>query len=260
MIKNQDTHDQIFKTALKEIPALHRLYDQHKIDLAIITGSFSRGHHDDHSDIDLFVIVPYAAEVEENLLIEYSFMISIDGSERKVEISFVTTERLERERTEKCHIFWWHDAVCVYSRTPYFEQVLNELKNYTEEELKDKFATLNFQFKLGELDLRKSMKRNEEDELGRNMIYYDCLRIFMELILLSQKTLRRFTGFTTVLMTQNKELYSYLNVTPSSFQNQLEILSHLGTVIDKILLENGFSPEEVDGWDRLGLPRLIFQK
>lgn len=253
-------YEDIFHIACEKVSVVGRLRDASLIDVALVTGSYARGANDEYSDIDLFLVVPLSVQRDHELLPEYTFDLERDGKIKKVEISFVATEKLRIDQTSKSHIFWWHDAICVYARNDELREVFLRASRYTEDEKKDELWTLHFQLKLGTYDYDKTLKRRPDDRVCLDMIYYDCMRIFLQFTLLSSGIVRRFTNYTRELQKIDPDLYEYLNNVMYEASSQRESLGRMGSIIDTSLLGLGFSEQEVAEWWSHNLTRLKFQK
>lgn len=253
-------YEEIFKATCDKVPVLGILKARDLIDLAAITGSFARGEHDDYSDVDLFIVIPLAIQKQYKLLPEYTEQITIDSSTYKVEVSFVTTRKLKLGQESKSHIFWWRNAICVYAREPKFRSMLDKAANYSSAQKADTLWTLHFQFKLGLYDFEKAMKRRKDDTICQDLVYYDCIRTFLELMLVSSDTIRRFTNFTAKVAEQYPEHYAYIREIKSDSASRYHALKHLSSVIDETLIRYGFSTEEVTDWGAHNLTKLTFQR
>lgn len=252
--------DTIFRETLVNIPVLDEIEKLGLIDLAMITGSYARGEFDNKSDIDLFIVLPLAVEQQYGLLPEYSFELQVDANRRLVEVSFVTTEKLTRDQTSKSHIFWWHDARLVFIKDQSVHDMFIKAASYSEAEWHDTLWTLNFQFKLGMYDFAKAVDRAPEDVLRMSIVYYDCLRIFMECLLLSKDIVRRFTGYIQHLRSVEPEFAAYLDTVSSDIEMRQAALDACSQRLDQALLEAGFDRSEVVEWNKHNLTRLTFQK
>lgn len=253
-------HNTIFEQTFAAIPILSTLKEDGVIDLVILTGSYIARTHDAQSDIDLFVVVPLQAEEHYALAAEYTHQLLVDGIVRKIEVSFVATEKLVRDQHAKTHIFWWHNAVVLFSKNKKILTMFNKASSYSSAEWLDALWTLNFQFKLGVYDYEKIVVRRPQDIVGTDIVYNDTLKIFLNFMVLSRKTIVRFTSFTREFAETEPEILSYLQSVSSESASRRKALEHCNDILEMRLHEIGFKKEEIENWTQHGLSRLTFQK
>lgn len=256
----KESGDYFFKKSLEEIPVLRKIREKKLIDLVILTGSFVRKNSDAISDIDLFIVLPLKVQKKFKLKPEYSFKTNISIKKILIEISFVTTEKLLNDQFTKQHIFWWNNAICIFFKNKTILSAFNRASRYTKEELKDKYWTLGFQFKLGMYDFEKISRRCQKDILTSSIIYFDSIRIFIEFYLLTNNVIRRFNWFSSELKKVDKKLFIDLDNVKYDCSARKQMMKKCNQIIDKKLLLCGFKKEDIVNWNKSNLTRLTFQK
>lgn len=251
---------EVFYEAVMGIPIVGEMMNAGKIDLAIFTGSFVKGNSFVNSDIDLFLVVPLKVQTEFSLKPEYTFNFTFDGNVHPVEISFVTTEKLLSDQYSKSFMFWWDNSIEVYSRDRKFSDALQNASEMKDEDLKDKLWTANFLFKLGMYDIEKNSKRFSEGNITSNIVYYDCLKNFVDFYLLTKRVVTRFSSFEQELVKLEPDFFLNSEHLADTFHNKKVVLGKCNEIIDSLLLQFGFSQEEVENWSQCNLTRLTFQK
>jgi predicted nucleotidyltransferase len=250
----------LFKESVDRIPDLKRIKNKNLVDLVVLTGSVVRGNSDASSDIDLFFVVPLATEKKYKLKPEYSFNYIINKKDTKIEISFVTTEKLINDQITKNHIFWWYKSIPVYYKNKSILNILQKASNYSKEEYLDKLWTLNFMFKLGIYEFEKNTKRFGENNLTASIIYFDCIRNFTEFYLLTKRKIIRFNSFEQELNKIDKSFFDNQNFMIIDLSARKKILENCNSKIDELLLANKFKKAQIENWSSFGLTHLNFQK
>lgn len=251
---------EILQKATEIIPDIQSLVTDNVIDLVILTGSFVKGQELIKSDVDLFIIIPLSIEVKYKLKPEYIFELNKNEKNYQIEISFVTTEKLLSDQYSKNFMFWWNESIEIFSKSKILSDALLNASEYKDCELKEKIWTLNFLFKLGIYDIEKNSIRFPEGNLTNAIVYYDCLKNFTELYLLSKGIVSRFSSFEQSLNNTGDDFFLKKIHSANTFEIRMEVLNKCNNIIDEILLKFNFSKDEVINWNKCNLTKLNFQK
>lgn len=224
--------------------------------LVILTGSVVQGNKDSFSDLDLFVIVPYKNQIKYRLSPEYTY--KYEGID--IEISLVTTEKLESDQITKKHVYWWKGSVPIVFTDKKYLSVLKKSGMFSKEDVKDHLWTLMVLFEMNIVDMERIVKR--ADVLSFNLNLYDCLRLFGEFILLDIGIAKRFKWYGKMI----EENFPAISGKIKKITNEedprkvLTKLKELRVYYKEVLAKKGFTKNELDNWSRYNLKRLLFQR
>lgn len=224
--------------------------------LVILTGSVVQGNKDSFSDLDLFVIVPYKNQIKYKLSPEYAY--KYQGVD--IEISLVTTEKIEFDQLTKRHVYWWKGSVPISVTNKKYLSVLKKAGAFSREDKRDHLWTLMVLFEMNIVDMERIVERG--DVLSFNLNLYDCLRLFGEFMLLHIGISKRFKWYGKLLEENFPDISKKLKgITEEKDQGKaLFLLKELRTHYKEVLGKNGFSKNELDNWSGYNLKRLLFQR
>lgn len=262
-MKLTDTRSRAIATAKKFVnaelikcPWFKKLHELKAYSMVVLTGSVVQGNKDDFSDLDLFVIVPYKNQVKFRLSPEY--ICRYDGV--NIEISLVTTEKLESDQLTKRHVYWWRGAVPISTTDKKYFSVLKKAGSFSHKEVRDHLWTLMALFEMNIVDMERLVER--KDKLSFNLNLYDCLRLFSEFLLLSIGVSKRFKWYGKLVQENFPDVYE--KIMKMSNQKDLSLallkIKELRIYHRDILLKNGFRKEELENWSLYNLKRLLFQR
>lgn len=233
-----------------------KLHADKAYSLVILTGSVVQGNKDRFSDLDLFVIVPYKNQVRYRLSPEYAY--KYEGVD--IEISLVTTEKLESDQMTKKHAYWWKGSVPIVFTDKKYLPVLKKAGMFSKEDVRDHLWTLMVLFEMNIVDMERIAER--ADALSFNLNLYDCLRLFGEFILLDIGITKRFKWYGKLI----EENFPAISGKIKKITNEedprkaLAKLKELRAYYKEVLAKNGFTKNELDNWSGYNLKRLLFQR
>ena len=244
------------KEELIKIPWFKRLHADGAYSLVILTGSVVQGGKDSFSDLDIFVIVPYKNQIKYKLSPEYTYKYQ----EIDIEISLVTTEKLELDQSTRKHIYWWKESVPIITTDKKHLSILKKAGTLSKEDKKDHLWTLMCLFEMNIVDMERIIQRR--DLLSFNLNLYDSLRLFGEFILLDINVVKRFKWYGKLLEENFPVLSKKIkNITEEkNLKKALSLLKELRRYHADVLAKNGFTKTEIDNWSKYNLKRLLFQR
>lgn len=233
-----------------------KLHADKAYSLIILTGSVVQGNKDSFSDLDLFVIVPYKNQVKYKLSPEYTY--KYEGV--AIEISLVTTEKLESDQMTKKHVYWWKGSVPIVFTNKKYLSVLKKAGTLSREDVKDHLWTLMVLFEMNIVDMERIVER--ADPLSFNLNLYDCLRLFGEFMLLDIGIAKRFKWYGKLIEENFPAISGKINEITNEKDSRKALikLKELRVCHKEMLAKNGFTKNELDNWSGYNLKRLLFQR
>ncbi len=248
--------NEFVRAVLISEPWFSELYKNQDYSLLILTGSTVQGNKDSFSDLDLFLVVPYASEIKYKLSPEYTYLFK----KISIEVSLVTTEKLVSDQKTKKHVHWWKNSVPLLYVSDDLIKTLEEAGSMSIEDKKDHLWTLMCLFEMNIVDMERIIERN--DVLSFDLNLYDCLRIFCEFMLLDLDIMKRFKWYGKLMSDFYPQIFEELRLVTSEhdYSARLNLLKNFRGYFTITLNKNGFSEQETSEWYKHNLTRLLFQK
>lgn len=232
------------------------LHESQAWDLFVLAGSHARGDAHDESDIDLFLILPHAAQRTHQIapVHEYEF----EG--RRFEISKTTTEKLRLSTEDKRNLFWWHRTHLVRSNNPSAEDWHRHASTHTDDEIRD---LLWNNYCLFEIERESNLPACAaiEDELGVRLCFSNCLRFALEAALIARRDFVTMKQQGRLLRKHRPDVYDQLlrAAAHSSVEQKLSDLRIIREQMIADLLSHGFDINEINAWDQHHVERFLHQ-
>lgn len=237
-------------------PWFAALHEVQAWDLFILAGSYARGDEKETSDIDLFLVLPHAAQRTYQIapVHEYKF----DGCH--FEISKTTTEKLKISAEDKRNLFWWHRTHLIRSNSPSAADWHRQASAPSEEEVQD---LLWNNYCLFEIERESNLPAclAEQDELGVQLCYANCLRLALDSALIARRDFVTTKQQGRLLRKHRPEIYEQLlqAASRSSVEQKIADLVIIREQMVGDLIEHGFGRKEIDAWDQYHLDRFLHQ-
>lgn len=243
------------KETLEQEDWFSQLIRDKACDLLLLTGTALEQVADKFSDIDIFLICKYEAQIKHSLKPVYTYKYG----ENLIEISMLTTEKLLGDRYNKENIHWWHHADIVKIYNKELEQALYQASNLTKKEYLDRLWTNFVYFEINSVDIDKQIKRKEL--LSARLLFNENIKLAIDSELTCKSEFPSWKQSGRVLKNINNDLYNKI----LQFQNfndfkKLRVYNiKLKQHIVSILKNNGFSEHEINDWENCNLEKITFQ-
>lgn len=232
------------------------LHENHAWDLFILAGSHARGDAHDASDIDLFLILPHAAQRAHQIAPVHEYIF--DGC--RFEISKTATEKLKTSAEDKRNLFWWHRTRLVRSNNPDAEGWHQRASTPSEDEVRD---LLWNNYCLFEIERESNLPACAamQDELGVRLCYSNCLRFALDSALVAQRDFVTTKQQGRLLRKRRPDVYDQLlhAATGSSPAEKNADLVIIREQMVADLIEHGFKAREINAWHEHHLERFLHQ-
>ncbi|OHA21965.1 MAG: hypothetical protein A3C72_01040 [Candidatus Taylorbacteria bacterium RIFCSPHIGHO2_02_FULL_43_32b] len=249
----------ICKSFIKEILEkedwFRQLVNDKACDLLLLTGTATEQTKDVFSDIDIFLVCKYDAQVKYSLK-----PVQIYKHKGEVfEISILSTEKLFNDKYHKESIHWWHHTYIIKSYNKEAVKALSRASRLTKKEFLDRLWTNFVYFKINTADIEKQIKRKEP--LSVKLLFNENIKLVIDSELVCNGEFPSWKQFGRVLQRIDKNLYGKIlevqnfNDFKELWDNNTQLQSH----IIKILKDNGFPIDEINNWENCNLERITFQ-
>ncbi len=237
-------------------PWFVNLHEQNAWDLFVLAGSHARGDAQKSSDIDLFLVLPHAAQRKHKVAAVHDY--EFEGFH--FEISKTTTEKLQKSTLDKRNLFWWHQTKLVRSNNTNAANWHLQAATHTIEEVKD---LLWNNFCLFEIERSSNLLScvSNKDELGVQLCTANCLRIALDSALIAHGSFVTTKHQGRLLNKLKPEAYKLFLVaaTHDNMTQKIEDLDLIREYLINDLLEWGFNIFEINAWDKYNSERFLHQ-
>jgi hypothetical protein len=232
-----------------------QLVESKNCDLLILTGTALEQVGDKFSDIDIFLVCKYEAQIK-------YFLKPVNVFRYKqylIEISIVSTEKLFNDVYNKGNIYWWSNSCIIKSYNEEAEKAFYQANHLTKREYLDRLWTNFVCFNINSFDINKQIKR--EEPLSVKLLFNENIKLIIDSELTCKLRFPSWKQFGRVLKKVNNDLYNeilqYQNFNDFkelSFYN-MQLKKH----ITNILKNNGFTKNEINNWENCNLEKITFQ-
>ncbi|MDI6820888.1 MAG: hypothetical protein QMD65_01790 [Patescibacteria group bacterium] len=232
-----------------------QLVNKGACDLLLLTGTATRGTKDSFSDIDMFLVCKYKAQVKHSL--KPVRLYAYRGEQ--IELSVVATEKLFNDQFNKENLYWWHKTHIIKSYNKTAQKTLSKASRLSKKEFLDRLWTDFVRFEINSSDIEKQIKRDEP--MSVNLLFNENIKLVADSILVSRGEFPQYKWFGDVLKLKDPKLYKTI-IRAQHSKNFMQIKRHdtkLKRIIVKILKQNGFTEKEISNWENCNLKRIIFQ-
>ncbi len=240
---------------LKKTEGFTHLFEDGACDLLLLAGTTVERSKDNLSDVDIFLICKYEAQIKYSLK-----PVQIFNYKGEIfEVSVLSTEKIFNGRYNKDDIHWWHHTYIIESYSEKAEKALSQASVLSKKEFLDRLWTNFVYFKINTCDIEKQIKRGEL--LSVNLLFGENIKLVIdsELICLGEFPSKK--QFGSVLKLHNEKLYKEI-LQAQKFSNLVELKLYndkMETHLSSLLMNNDFSEEEIKDWENCNLTRITFQ-
>jgi len=224
-------------------------------DLLLLTGTTANKMEDRFSDLDLFIVSPYRAQIKHKL--EPVRVYKFEG--KNIELSAVSTEKLFNDQRNKENLYWWHDIRVIKSYNKDAEGAIRKASTLSKREFLDRLWTNLVRFEINSLDITKQIRR--EEQFSIRLLFNENIKLVADTMLVYKRKFPQLKWFGGVLRRENPELYRKLILVQRAkgIQRIIQYNRELKIILTKILKNSGFTDDEINNWDKCNLARIIFQ-
>ncbi len=224
-------------------------------DLLLLVGTSVRNFKDLFSDIDIFIVCGYKAQIRH--MLKPVKIYNYDGA--KIELSAVSTEKLFNDIYTKENLHWWHKAKIIKSFNNEAKKALRKASTLSKKEFLDRIWTDFASFEINSFNMEKQMKRNEP--LSVRLLFFENVKFAIDALLADSGEYHHSKGFGFALKQINKKVYDdILKIQEiKDFNNIRSFNTKIRKDIIGVLENNGFTKKEIEKWGECNLKRLIFQ-
>lgn len=207
----------------------------------MLTGSTVYESIGNHRDIDLILFIPKSADEE----FDVPHVLSSEYRGEKIEMNVMTDERLERAAKRKDYLDTFSNGRVVWAESERVEKLINEAGRVTEKDKRAILWTNYCQFMIDGSAQKRDLGPVSDDILTEKRV-----RLFTESMLADADVFVREKWFGEILSDIDDEAYELA---------KRKDIDGIGERFRELLLENGFSAEELDDWKRSNSELLLFR-
>ncbi len=224
-------------------------------DLLLLTGTALEQSKDKLSDIDLFLICKYEAQIKYSMqpLRFYQYRGEV------FELSVLATEKLYNDVTNKENVYWWYNTYIIKNYNRKVAKILRQASRLTNKEFLDRLWTNFVYFEMNTDNINKQIKRNES--LSVKLLFNENIKLLMDSILSTQNKFPVTKHFGNALRQVDKKLYGKI-IVALEINNLRQLQScnkRLRSRMIAVLKNNGFTTKEIKNWESCNLKRITFQ-
>jgi len=230
-----------------------QLVKEKSCDLVIFKESAVK--RDNLSDIDIFLICKYKAQIKHSLkpIRTYNYKGNM------FEVSILSTEKLFNSQYNKEDIHWWNPSYIIISYNKLAKKALYRASHLTKKEFLDRLWTNFVYFEINSQDIEKQIIR--KDPFSVKLLFNENIKLVIDSEFICKEKFPSWKQTGSVLKKVDKEFYKEI-IRMQNLNNIKELQNYnrkLRFRIISILRIKGFSDEEINNWDKHNLERVTFQ-
>lgn len=232
-----------------------QMIDEGDCDLLLLTGTAVEQTNDDLSDIDVFLVCKYEAQIKHSLKPVHIYKYKGET----LEISVLSTEKLFNDQYHKESIHWWYHTHIIKSYNKEAERALSQASFLTKKELLDRLWTNFVYFEINTSDIEKQVERKES--LSIKLLFNENIKLVIDSKLVCKGEFPSWKQFGRALQRVDREFYNEILQVQnlSNFKEWQYHNAKLRSHIIRVLEDNSFTLEEISNWENCNLERITFQ-
>lgn len=224
-------------------------------DLLLLTGTATSNVKDSFSDIDMFLVCKYKAQI--NYSLKPVRLYNYRGEQ--IELSAVSTEKLFNDQYNKENLYWWHKTHIIKSYNEKAKKALPKASALSKKEFLDRLWTDFVRFEINSFDIKKQIKRNEP--MSVDLLFNENIKLVADSTLVNHGEFPQYKWFGGILKLKSQKLYKEI-IQAQHIKDFTEIERHnvkFRRSIVNTLKRNGFTEAEINNWENCNLERITFQ-
>lgn len=240
---------------LFEEPWFTRIEERDAWDLIVLAGSVARQDYGSESDIDLFLVIPHDVQRKHSISPVHEY----DYKQEIIDVSKVSSEKLKNSAQDKRNLYWWHKTEILHSNNDNLESIFEEASKVTTDDLQSLLWT---NFCLFQINSKSNLNYalSHDDFLGARSCFFHNIELAMDVILYSHEIFIANKKRGVLLKEVSPDYYEQISsIAKNPSADYAEENNKLERIFFEVLLDNGFTNDELLNWHQNNLEKFLHQ-